>query len=756
MTLISVVIPTYRRGKSTLRLLQGYLAALHECAGNLGLAYECILVDDYSNDGSFEFLQQSFHDAARVTFVAMPFNGGPGPAREVGVKLAKGEWIWFLDDDDALDIATLPQLLVTVMKAAPNIDVISHSLKRDYSSANSTVGHQIAKSIMSFQEYQEVFRHVVRTWTIVENGIHFSPGLHEDIRYVIELMLHARAVQILPQKIVLKNKTEGAVTARMSTERIDGYVRAFNEVNVLAQGLAWPTGRQLQSYQIQTLGVILLLINREEDSDLALKYLRHLYDCSMTGDDWSNKMLDFPIFGVSATNFELAGSIWRSNDPANPARPLIEKLREVFSTQLSCKDLDSSLFLGPDEIRACCKRFFVKGVRKGDVVLLKADDKIDLPFIESAKEKLIKRINDGSATECSGCPYIERGQAQASSISYLSLENFAYCNMRCTYCSPKYYGGTEASYNAANIVAQVAALPDGFDKNCHVVWGGGEPTLSPRFDAINRSLLTLPQSGKIRVLSNSLKYSTELEAQLHDSRFHLVTSIDAGTESTFRQIRGKSGIDEVIGNLVRYQKVLDDPRRLTVKYIVGVDNFLSAELQSFVEKIVATPLLQSFFQVSCDFTLDAPESELICSLYELSLRLLNAGARIVFFDDLVRDRVRMSRELAEMVKNHLAKERIDVQQLLTPDYRTNIVLWGAGKQAEWLMRHTTTGQSNRIIGIVTDANSYRTMCATTKTDDAQGGVKPCILPAGVQSMFEIVRNIEQAGYGSHLVRGILL
>jgi len=467
-------------------------------------------------------------------------------------------------------------------------------------------------------------------------------------------------------------------------------------------------------------------------------------------------MLDIPFFGVSATNFELAGSVWRSNDPANPAGPLTDKLREVFSTRLSCKDLDSSLFLGPDEIRACCKRFFVKGIRKGDVVLLKADDKIDLSLIESAKKKLIDRINDGSATECSGCPYIERGPAQASSISYLSLENFAYCNMRCTYCSAKYYGGTEARYNAANIVAQVAALPDGFDANCHVVWGGGEPTLSPRFDAINQSLLSLPQSGKIRVLSNSLKYSAELEAQLHDSRFHLVTSIDAGTESTFRRIRGKSGIDEVIGNLVRYQKVLDDPRRLTVKYIVGADNFSSAELHAFVEKIAATPLLQSFFQVSCDFTLDSPENDLICALYELSLRLLNAGARIVFFDDLVRDRVRITRERSEMVKKHLGEEGIDMQLLLTPDFQTNVALWGAGKQAEWLVQHTITGRSNRIIGTVTDATSYRALCAESNADDAQGGNEPHIFPAGVQSMYEIVRNIEQAGYGSHLVRGILL
>ena len=109
-----------------------------------------------------------------------------------------------------------------------------------------------------------------------------------------------------------------------------------------------------------------------------------------------------------------------------------------------------------------------------------------------------------------------------------------------------------------------------------------------------------------------------------------------------------------------------------------------------------------------------------------------------------------------VAKSGGSAEGIDMQLLLTPDFQTNVALWGAGKQAEWLVRHTITGQSNRIIGTVTDATSYRALCAESKADYAQGVNEPQIIPAGVQSMYEIVRNIEQAGFGSHLVRGILL
>jgi hypothetical protein len=462
-----------------------------------------------------------------------------------------------------------------------------------------------------------------------------------------------------------------------------------------------------------------------------------------------------PTFGPQATNFEYVGSVWRARFD-QPDVILLASLREVFSTQLSCKDLDSSLFLGPDEIRACCKRFFVNGIRKGDVVLLKADEQIDLQRIQSAKDKLVDRINADSAPECFGCPYIERRPAYHGGINYLSLENFAHCNMRCTYCSPKYYGGTEAQYNAAAIVEQLAQMPAGFETNCHVVWGGGEPTLSPRFVPINRSLASLPQSGKIRVLSNSLKYSSNLEEQLRDPRFHLVTSIDAGTEATFLALRGKSGLDDVLANLVRYRKVLNDPRRLTVKYIVGASNFSTQEIEAYCAKLEGSPLLDCLFQISCDFTLDIPEDGLICALYELALRLLNQGARFAFFDDLVRDRLRMNPDRALMVRRHLSVRGLDEQYLLGSESGAAIVLWGVGKQAEWLLQHTVTGQSGRIIGTVKDGDEFRKLCEEKVDSEASSDNPVVIFPAGVQSLYEIIYNIEQSGFGVRVVRGVML
>jgi len=321
--------------------------------------------------------------------------------------------------------------------------------------------------------------------------------------------------------------------------------------------------------------------------------------------------------------------------------------------------------------------------------------------------------------------------------------------MRCTYCSPKYYDGTEARYNAAEIVEQLAASSQGLGDRCHVVWGGGEPTLSPRFGPVNYTLLQLQRVGKVRVLSNSLRYSERLSECLADRRYQLVTSIDAGSDASFRRIRGKGQIGTVFENLSKYREKLDDCRRLTIKYIVCNDNFESSELESYVARVKAAALIDCLFQVSCDFTIDHPVGEITCALYELATLLHMAGARHVFFDDLVRDRVSVDEAMAIRIRKHLERRGLDMSFLMVPESDCRIVLWGNGRQAQWLREGTQSGRNGRIIDTINDARSW-SQCPYSDAADIK------IYPAGVQSMYEILINIEAAGFDNILFRGTIL
>ncbi len=747
---LSVVIPTYNRQTSIVQAVQAYYDSLASQARTLGMAFELIVVDDGSPDDSFRILQNHFAQHPEIQLLRMEKNAGPGPARDAGLARATGEWVWFLDDDDTLDAAGLEHLFSLLLTVREPVDVIAHSLKRTYTGDAQAKRFALGHYVLTFREKQEVFNYVFRRTLCDHGDITFSAGVHEDIRYVFDLIRHARAVEIAPVRVVEKRVTPGAITASMTPARIDGYLQAYHELAQILREEAQSgfLNDNPQAMLDQTLGVILYLIGKVADDAKAVALLLHLKAKEGQGDAWSTDMRAAKAYSAKASNFKYAGSLWRSLNAVDHAA--LVRLREVFASRLSCKDLDHSLFLAPDEIRGCCKRFFVDGERKGDVVLLKAKEDIHLSDVQAAKDDLISRMNADEAPECSGCPYIERRAVAPVGIDYISLENFSYCNMRCTYCSPKYWGGTEALYNAANIITELTEKDGGLNESCHVVWGGGEPTLSPRFHAVNTALMKLAQVKKIRVLSNSLKYSEKLDALLADARVQLVTSLDAGTQELFQKVRGRGTLAAVLENLHRYSHATEDKRRITVKYILGLENATSDELQAVVGRITEANLLDCLFQISCDFNVEKADVPLVCAMYELAVRLRMAGASHIFFDDLIRDRVRIDDAMASQVLAHLASLQLDLHHVLVPSSEDRVVLWGVGLQSTWYQRRTASGRSGKVLGPVADGAAFQAFAQENACENA------LIFPSGVQSMYEILRNIEAAGLGDRIDHRMML
>ncbi|MEI6494515.1 MAG: glycosyltransferase [bacterium] len=88
---VSVIIPTYNSG--------AYLAeAVNSVLRQTKPAQEIIVVDDGSTDHTKAILQ-SFIDQKQVDYIRQE-NSGPAAARNRGIKLAKSDFIAFLDADD--------------------------------------------------------------------------------------------------------------------------------------------------------------------------------------------------------------------------------------------------------------------------------------------------------------------------------------------------------------------------------------------------------------------------------------------------------------------------------------------------------------------------------------------------------------------------------------------------------------------------------------------------------------------------------
>ena len=91
--LISVVVPVHNAAGSLHRGLTSVL-------GQTLTDFELIVIDDCSTDESASILKHYSELDERVQFFSTERNGGPGAARNVGLKNARGQYIAFLDADD--------------------------------------------------------------------------------------------------------------------------------------------------------------------------------------------------------------------------------------------------------------------------------------------------------------------------------------------------------------------------------------------------------------------------------------------------------------------------------------------------------------------------------------------------------------------------------------------------------------------------------------------------------------------------------
>lgn len=131
--MFSIVTPTWNRLDGRLERCMRSVAAQETD----GFEYEHIVVDDGSTDGTFEWFKRLYNKEAvhwpHLVYVPAEHQGRV-IARNKGMKAAEGEWIVWLDSDDALD----PMYLATCahyIRKRPKVDLwvtgaIVHGLEK--------------------------------------------------------------------------------------------------------------------------------------------------------------------------------------------------------------------------------------------------------------------------------------------------------------------------------------------------------------------------------------------------------------------------------------------------------------------------------------------------------------------------------------------------------------------------------------------------------------------------------------------------
>lgn len=138
MVKISVIIPVYNVEKYLSRCLD---SIVNQTLRNI----EIICVDDGSTDNSLEILKLYAIKDNRIKIITQE-NAGAGAARNKGLEIACGEYLYFMDSDDYANTDLLEKLYSKIIKTNSDICIC----KTRYCSNISISGDQSNKNSYSF------------------------------------------------------------------------------------------------------------------------------------------------------------------------------------------------------------------------------------------------------------------------------------------------------------------------------------------------------------------------------------------------------------------------------------------------------------------------------------------------------------------------------------------------------------------------------------------------------------------------------
>lgn len=253
--LVSIVVPVYNVEKYLGECLDSLLAQTYP-------NFEVICVDDGSSDSSPDILSgyAGLFAARNIGYVVRrKTNAGLGAARNTGLSLARGRYVYFLDSDDWITPTAILELCTLAEREA--LDEVLFSAKT-FSDAQDMACDEVAKydryyaaspadcgiTLSGFELVKRVsarrglavscplkfFRRGL--WT--ENGLSFPEGvLHEDEAIAYIALCRAKRVQMVDKKYYRRRIRAGSITTSKDTHRQSaiGYLKGMVQLERFAE-----------------------------------------------------------------------------------------------------------------------------------------------------------------------------------------------------------------------------------------------------------------------------------------------------------------------------------------------------------------------------------------------------------------------------------------------------------------------------------------------------------------------------------------
>jgi glycosyltransferase involved in cell wall biosynthesis len=207
---VSIIVPVYNS--------EGYLNnCINSILNQTYKDFELILVDDGSTDNSGEICNYYENGDNRVRVIHKS-NEGVSTARNVGIDIAKGEYIMFVDSDDWIEINAIETLMDHNING--HSDVVIFGLTKDLTRDNKLIKSEFngfyKKHKMSVKELSNNFiyflnsvgmhpscMYLFKSKIILNNKIYFNSNLvlYEDFDFNLRYLKSCNKVTFIPNAL---------------------------------------------------------------------------------------------------------------------------------------------------------------------------------------------------------------------------------------------------------------------------------------------------------------------------------------------------------------------------------------------------------------------------------------------------------------------------------------------------------------------------------------------------------------------------
>lgn len=222
---VSIIIPAWN-AETTIS------AAVASLQAQTMQDWEAIIVDDASTDATPDILHRMAAADGRIRVVRNPANLGPSGGRNVGLRMARGDWVALLDADDQFLSGRLATLLALGEQTGADMVADNLVLYRETSAETQLLfdkGRFPAARFMPFQEFVEscyfgdgapqrsgyMFLHpVIRRAFLESHQIRYDPTTRngEDFLFYLDCLAAGAQWLVTPEAMYSYRVTDGSMT----------------------------------------------------------------------------------------------------------------------------------------------------------------------------------------------------------------------------------------------------------------------------------------------------------------------------------------------------------------------------------------------------------------------------------------------------------------------------------------------------------------------------------------------------------------